>query len=241
MPETSRPSPQSEGSKASFSCRVNSTLVPDRSNFRHAMSDVTLSPTPTAVLVAPDVISENHPLDEHRRWLTTAGVHGKSRRDSAIYSCETDFPPDEDSEDDFKFNLFGQSRISRHIRNGCQRKTQNAKAKELQADNLLIDLPLEMETDKSEQLDGIKFDSLELEKLKLNRLYYTSLVKLNMRLSILSKTIEAITLAKAGFQYSVRSWISLGVNLLMNIVSSCCILWRFSGKYSLPEEAGTQL
>eukprot|EP01055_Gregarina_sp_Pseudo9_P005148 Gregarina_sp_Pseudo_9__5147@NODE_544_length_2600_cov_34_446701_g514_i0_p1_GENE_NODE_544_length_2600_cov_34_446701_g514_i0NODE_544_length_2600_cov_34_446701_g514_i0_p1_ORF_typecomplete_len412_score34_29_NODE_544_length_2600_cov_34_446701_g514_i03581593 len=225
---------------------LHAPATPMETRLHHTLSDVTLTATPVSGTVTPDRegnptdVPCSDPLDEHRRWLNTVGEHGRARADSAIYSCETDFPIGEDSEDDFKFNLFGQSRISRHIRQGYNRKVQNAKAKELQADNFLIDVPTD---DKSEavkftsDLDLVKFEGLELEKLKLNRLYYTSLVKLNMRLSILSKVIEAITMAKAGFQYSVRSWISLGVNLAMNIVSSCCILWRFSGKYSLPEEA----
>lgn len=210
-------------------------------NLRQIFSDINIG-TPDAAGASPvsvftvDFGSDHEsPIDglieDHRLWLQKSAVHSRPRSVSYV-TDDTDFPIDDDSEDDFKFSFFGESRFARRHRKLSRNIQTNT--------NDLLDSPM---SKKQPEISFSPFDTMELDhqqiqSMRTQRIRDSGKLKLNIRFGLLLNFIECGFVAIPTFKRMSLHFGSMATILAFNIISGTVLLWRYSGKYTLPEETG---
>lgn len=113
--------------------------------------------------------------------LSISGKSGSKRSPQSYYEL------DEDSEDDFEFCLLGRNRINKAVRG----KHESSKfVNDCTVPDDLREGGYKGEAEWTAALNN--------ERQRLEHMYYASMVKLNMRLGILSKVIEGVSVVIMG-------------------------------------------
>ncbi|EZG74929.1 hypothetical protein GNI_046850, partial [Gregarina niphandrodes] len=162
------------------------------------------------------------PPSTYRLWMQSDPSHNKTPPTSKT-TAELALQGDEEYDDDdpFAFDLLGRNKWGARTREGL--------ADWYNGDELMTAEVVDSSLDDT-------MNTLEKEKLRVRVLHHIAHVKLNLKLSLIAKGLELVTMGIIGCRFIFQSWIGLALQLLCSIGSSSSELWRFAGKFGLPYE-----